>query len=62
MKKLNECVLAERNNTITLENGDKIQHCRGREYKYLEQKITQNGTLDKEIRERNFQGKKQWEC
>lgn len=41
---------------IDLEDGKKIKHCE--EYKYLGMKITQNGTLDATIKERNIQGRK----
>ncbi|XP_043498441.1 uncharacterized protein LOC122525861 [Polistes fuscatus] len=41
---------------LTLENGITINHCQ--EYKYLGLKITQDGTLDKNIQERCTQGRK----
>jgi len=41
---------------LVLNNGQQIKHCQ--EYKYLGMKITQNGTLDGTIRDRNLQGRK----
>ena len=41
---------------IALENNKIIKHCK--EYKYLGMKITQDGTQDKAIKERNSQGRK----
>lgn len=49
------CIGGEHRDLI-IENGQRIKQCK--EYKYLGIKISQNGTLDEAIRERNMQGRK----